>query len=125
MHSRLCRILGAALVAGALATTAFAGMKTSQQVVIVDANKFANGELGHVRNTADSVQYIGCTIKGTAGSCTARNSAGLTRSCSTTEAKWLATIAAVNGDTYLYFRWDTDGKCNLIIVENNSTPAPK
>jgi hypothetical protein len=108
-----------------LSATAFAGMKTGQPVVINDGSRFANGELGYVRNTPDSVQYIGCTIKGNAGSCTARNAAGTTRSCSTTDAKWLSTIAAVNGDSYLYFRWDTEGKCNLIIVENHSTPAPK
>ena len=125
MDSGSKRTLLTVLAAGLLSATALAGMKTGQPVVIMDASKFANGELGYVRNTADTVQYIGCTTKGDAGSCTARNSAGLTRSCSSTEARWVNTMRAVSGDTYLYFKWDADGKCVMVIVDNNSTPAPK
>lgn len=109
----------------ALSTAALAGMKTGQQVYISDANKFANGEIGFVRNTADSTQYIGCTVNGDLGSCNARDRNGLSRSCSTTVAKWVNTIRAVNGDSYVYFAWDSNGKCTQIIVQNHSTAAPK
>jgi hypothetical protein len=119
------RSLSLALAAAALSATAFAGMKTAQQVQIVDGNKFANGELGYVRNTGDTVQYIGCTVTGDNGYCTARNKDGLTRSCSSSVAKWVNTMRAVNADTYLYFKWDASGNCVNIIVDNNSTSAPK
>lgn len=125
MKSKFKHVLIGTMVAGALATTAIAGFKTGQQVVIADASKMANGELGTVRNSADTVQYIGCTVQGDAGSCTARNSAGLTRSCSTTETKWLNTMRALDGDSYLTFKWDANGKCTYVSVQNSSTSAPK
>jgi len=124
MNSRF-RSLSIALAAAALSTTAFAGFKTAQAVVIADANKFANGDLGYARNTADSTQYIGCQVNGDVGNCYARNKDGLSRSCYTSTAKWVNTIRALNGDSYLYFKWDASGNCINIIVDNGSSSAPK
>ena len=130
MHSRLIRVAAVALVAGTLSLGAVAGMRTISQVKISDAQGWATGDLGYARSTGDTVQYIGCYINGSGsgaatGVCTARNSANVTRSCSTTQSKWLDIIASLNGDSNLYFRWGSDGKCTMIIVENNSTLAPK
>jgi hypothetical protein len=130
MRSRFNRGLVAAVVAGALSLSAFAGMRTIEQVKISDEQSWARGDLGYARSTGDTVQYIGCYINGSGsgganGVCTARNSAGVTRSCSTNQPKWLDIIASLSGDSHLYFRWGDDGKCTMIIVENNSTLAPK
>ena len=125
MCSRFCRAATLVVAAAAISTTAFAGFKSGQQVVIIDGSKFANADLGYVRNTGDSTQYIGCEVSGDVGYCTARNRDGLTRSCSTSVAKWVNTIRALNGDSYLYFKWDTNGNCVNISVENTSTTAPK
>ena len=119
-----------ALAASAFSMAAVAVMKTVEQVQVNDATSSANGDLGYSRSTADSVQYIGCYINGSGagaatGICTARNAAGLTRNCTTTHEKWLTIIASLNGDSNLYFRWNTDGKCTMLIVKNYSTLMPK
>ncbi len=125
MTSALKQVLIAALATGALTTTAVAGMKTGQQVYISDAARTANGQLGYVRNTADTVQYIGCTVQGDVGSCTVRNRDGLTRSCSSTETRWVHTMRALKSDSYLQFNWDANGKCTYVSVNTDSTSAPK
>jgi hypothetical protein len=131
MNSRFNRGLVAAAAACALSLGAVAGTKTIQQVSINDSKSTAVGDLGYVRGTSDDVQYIGCAINGNGsagganGYCTARNAAGVTRSCSTNVPRWLDIIGSVNGDSRVFFRWDTDGKCTMIVVENSSTWSPK
>lgn len=125
MRSYFGRVVSIAFVAAALSATAFAGFKTGQQVVIADGDRFANGDIGYARNTGDSIQRIGCEVNGDVGTCYARNRDGLSRSCYTSSAKWVNTMRALNGDSWLYFKWDAAGKCISIIVDNGSTSAPK
>jgi hypothetical protein len=129
MHSCLRSGALAVLAAGLMVTTAFAGSKISQPVSINDADKQANGDLGFARNTADTVQYIGCYVNDTgnggAGICQARDAAGVTRSCSTTNDFMVDTIKSLKGDSSLYFRWNEDGNCTMVIVRNRSSYAPK
>ena len=129
MHSCLRSGALAMLASAFMVTTAFAGAKTTASVGINDTDKQANGDLGYARNTADTVQYIGCYVNdngnGGAGICEARNSAGVTRSCSTTNDLLVDTIKSLKGDSYLYFRWNDSGNCTMIIVKNRSTLAPK
>jgi hypothetical protein len=131
MRSRFGRGLVVALVAGLLGVSAQAGMKTIQQVVVNEAQSSAWGDLGYARNTADSTQYIGCYLigsgvdGGTYGICTARNAAGVTRSCSTDASNYLYIITSINSDSFVQFKWNTAGKCTMIIVETHSTHAPK
>jgi len=130
MHSRFNRAFLAALAASTLSLAAFAGAKTGQVVTINDAQSQANGDLGYVRNTADSVQFIRCYINGSGqgaanGVCQARNAAGVLRSCTTNYDRWLTVIASINSDSNVLFRWNADGKCTMLIVDNNSTFAPK
>ena len=115
---------GAALLLG-VSATAFAGFHQAQQVVIIDASSFANGDLGYVHNTPDSIQYIGCTTSGSSASCFARNLAGLSRSCSTSNPTMLAALHALNGDSYLIFGWNPSGQCTFISVHNGSLTAQK
>jgi hypothetical protein len=115
---------GAALLMG-VSVAAFAGFHQGQQVVIIDASSFANGDLGYVHNTPDTIQYIGCTSSGGSAWCFARNLAGLSRSCSTSNATLLSAIHSLNGDSYLIFGWNASGQCTFINVENGSLTAPK
>ena len=123
---RTLTLAGALLAASA---TAFAGFQTGQSVVIVDSSRLANGDLGYIFNSPDRSQYIGCysynTGTGSAGSCFAQNTAGLYRSCYTDDANMIATIRSLGTDSYLIFYWDTNGRCTLVEVENDSTTAPK
>jgi hypothetical protein len=130
MRSRLSRVLVAAVAACAFSAAVFAGAKTGQVVTINDAKSQANGDMGYVRNTANSVEMIHCYINGSGqgqanGVCMARNSAGVTRSCSTNYDRWLTIIASITSDSNVYFRWDANGKCTMIIIDNSSTFAPK
>ncbi len=118
------RTLGfaAALLAS---TAALAGFRTAQQVVIWDAGRMANGDLGYIHNQPDLTQYMGCYSYATAGGCYATDRTGLTRSCSTSDANQLAVIRSLKTDSYLLFYWDTSGHCMFIEVDNSSATAPK
>jgi hypothetical protein len=115
---------GAVAVLG-LSATAVAGFHTGQQVVISDPGMFANGDLGYVHNTADLIQYIGCTSYGANAQCMARNLAGVSRSCSTANPSMLASIHSLNGDSHLYFGWNAAGQCTFVNVRNASYTEEK
>lgn len=110
-------------------TTAVAGFKTGQSVVIVDSAQMANGMLGQVRNSADTTQYIGCATWGVSwgsmGLCEATSSTGVHRACLTYDANMIAAIRALQSDSYLIFYWDSIGYCTSIEVETASDPPPK
>jgi hypothetical protein len=113
------------LAIGFTAATAYAGEKASQEVVFSATKPFATGDLAAVRNSVDTVQYLYCQTSGTNGLCAARNSAGVSHSCSTTDPNLLAVMRALNGDSYLVFAWNSDGTCKTIVVQNDSRYAPK
>lgn len=125
MRSDLRRIFLTTLAAIAFSASAFAGFSTAQQVVMSDAKKLANGDLGYVHSTSDGVQYIGCFVAGTAGYCFAQNQAGVARSCWSDDPKWVKVMAAVSKDTYLIFYWDDGGYCTYVSAKNGSTGVPK
>ena len=125
MNSRSGRFFVIAAAAAMLSATAFAGHKSSQNVVINTGSRFANGDTGHVHNSSDTVQYIMCRSFGTSGSCYARNKDDVSRSCSTTSSSMLNTIRSINSESYVYFQWDADGNCTAITVENGSVARPK
>jgi len=125
MRSGSGRSIAVALAAAVLSTTAFAGFKSGQNVVISTGSRFANGDAGYVYRSDDTVQYIVCRASNSTGSCYARNRDGVTRSCSTTSSTLLANIRSMNGDSYIYFKWDEDGTCTTVTVENGSTTRPK
>jgi len=114
-----------ALAAIALTGTAVAGFQTGAPVTINDAGRYANGTLGYIHNSASPLEYMGCSTFQHQGYCTARDANGLTRSCSSIDARMVNTMRALNGDSYLYFEWDGDGNCVYIIVENISSTLPK
>jgi hypothetical protein len=113
------------LAAAVLSSTAIAGFKSSQNVVISTGSMFANGDVGTVHNSSDGDQYIMCRITGSTGTCYARNRDQVARSCSTTSSTLVNTIRFINGDSYIYFKWNADGVCTTITVENGSVARTK
>ena len=86
---------------------------------------FAYGNLGGVRNSANTVENIGCVsfFRGFDAhpliGCSATNAAGLSRSC------WFTTtpqegVGALTDDSFLYFYWDATGACIDVRVINSS-----
>ena len=107
-------------------TAAMAGYQTGQQVVMVDALHLVIGELGHVRHTPDSIQYIECQDDGGYAMCAAVDSRGVSMYCITSDPAIIATIRSIKGDSYLTLQWlPQDNRCTYLEVENSSTTDPK
>ena len=108
------------LAMAAFSASAVAGLKSASDVVISDTYGWAYGDAGHVYNTSDRTQYIFCEVRGTNGSCLAVDVNGVFRSCYSSEARWVRTMAAMKGDSYIVFYWDANGSCTYVGVQNDS-----
>jgi|KBSMisStandDraft_5_1062788.scaffolds.fasta_scaffold20427_7 hypothetical protein len=118
--------LVSSLVLGAMAATAVAGAKLTQEVKFDLTKGSARGSLADARNSADTVQYIGCQLEATYAICTAVNSLGEQHSCHTNDPGQLTAISRLNDESYLFFRWsNVDGTCFQITVTHDSRYAPK
>jgi hypothetical protein len=118
MKTLLIRVVTAALAMAGVA--AVAGEQLAREVTYDAIKPFVSGDLGYVRNTPDTVQYLGCFINGASAICQARNSAGLAKSCITTDPDKVNALRSLNGDSRLAFGWNADGTCSSIIVYNDS-----
>jgi hypothetical protein len=85
-----------------------------------DLYGWAYGDAGHVYKTQDRTQYIVCEVRGNNGSCYASDVNGVFRQCYTTEDRWLRTMAAMKGDSYILFYWDANNRCTYVGVQNDS-----
>lgn len=128
------KLLGFGAIALCLLVPALglAGFKQGQQVVMVDngdGSGFANADMGSAYNSADSIQYIGCTVYGSASSasvsCIARAADNRFRACSTTNPNMLQAAANIDSDGYLIFYWNSSGQCTAISAANGSYLSPK
>lgn len=115
--------------AGAMvASSSSAGYKYNLEVNV--SSTTGQGVLGAARASADSTQYIGCTVVsyatgGSTGYCYARNSAGTSISCQTTNASLIHLIQTLNGQSQLYFYVPTGtSTCSQINVYQLSYNTP-
>ena len=120
MRKDIRRIFGTAVAAAMFSASAFAGMKSASEVTISDTYGWAYGDAGHVHNTSDRTQHISCEVRGTNGSCYAVDVNGVFRQCYSSEARWVRTMAAMKGDSYILFYWDANGSCTYVGVQNDS-----
>ncbi len=130
--NRYVRIPTAAVLAVmvALSTTAWAGAKGGSYVSITFSGSggSASGTMGNVRNTADTVQYIGCTLSSgpyAVLSCSARNASGTTVACSTTAPEVTNVAHAMTSEAHIHFYWDGSGACTYLVVRTDSRYSPK
>ncbi|NVI98489.1 hypothetical protein HV824_10175 [Myxococcus sp. AM009] len=110
-----------------LGAVAGAGEKVNKPVQVT--SEHASGPLGSARNSPDAVQRIGCSITTYAGSaplltCFA-HSLNTYGSCTSDDPYLVTTARAINGDSYILFRWNALGRCTSLYVENASAYAPK
>lgn len=100
-----------------------AGYKENYTVVITPDS--FEGVLSSVRNSANNTEYIGCWTEGdNSGGCSARNSAGTYKLCTTTNQVFLSTMRAINQDSFVGVRYN-GGTCTAITVESYSSYAVK
>ncbi|WP_146209784.1 hypothetical protein [Vitiosangium sp. GDMCC 1.1324] len=115
----------------ALSTAAWAGAKGGASVTISwnGDNGAASGTMGTVRNSSDTLQYIGCTVAGNATSkwvsCSARNASNVTVSCTSWEPNIIQAAYAMTSDAHISFSWDASGACTTLSVRADSRYRPK
>jgi hypothetical protein len=119
--------VASALLLGAITTSAFAGLHSSQGVTIQPSGikPYATGDIGFVYNSWFSNDYIGCEANATSGDCYATDVSGQYKTCSTTDPAMLTVIRSIKGDSNVFFSWNPDGTCRDIRVQTDSLRAPK
>ncbi len=101
--------------------------RTTANVIITNtatAHEFS-GSQGSVRNSADTIQRIYCAYDDISALCNARNSAGTSVLCTTSDPGMMADIRGINGDSYLFVEHDGAGTCTRVYVNSGSYYAPK
>ncbi len=112
-------------------TTAWAGALGGTGVTITfsGSSGTASGAMGNVRNSTDTVQYIGCTVfvSGIDGwvSCSARDANNITVTCSSAAPAIVQVAHAMTSDARLTFNWDASGACTDLRIHTDSRYAPK
>lgn len=131
MTTRMFTFFSAGLALCAIGASAHAGTRTTEEVTITDASRRAEGSLGSARASADSSQYIACTVYSSAGTnamaCAARDAAGLFRSCTSTAPNLVTAARAVQShasSTRVVFSWDANYACQTLEVANGSQFRP-
>ncbi len=119
-----------ALALVAASAPASAGRKISSWVTIDTTNRYAQGNAGTVRNSADATQYIGCYARWYSTSspiiwCYATDSSGRYASCYSQSSALIPVVAAAGTDAGFQFYWDANGACTNVQVENASYTEPK
>lgn len=113
-----------------IGATAAAGARWGSEVVIdMNAHK-ALGTLANVRASNDSVQSIGCAVRtGNGGTvvnvqCYATDATGLSVQCTGSQPAFVQAAGAITSNSHLAFKWDDQGACTYLSVENYSSNAP-
>lgn len=124
MKSRVFMSAAALAALLSVAAIAQAGTRWAYQVSINDGSRYAVGTMTDARGSADYNQSIGCYHNTASATCYATNSAGLSRSCTTSNVAMIDVIRSISSESYIYFMWNTDGTCNYVLVENSSRWKP-
>ena len=109
-------------------TAALAGTKAISEVSINTTSKYAQGSLGSARNSADSNQYIGCSVTNDYVYCSARNAAGTWVHCDVYSSAMALTARGIGSSGHIQFSWlggSTSGDCNSLTLTHHSMYAPK
>lgn len=124
--SKVVCVVGVLMAAG----SALAGYKYGDGVFIDVTGRWAQGTFATTRATPDGMQYIGCSAYvhesgGQYGMCEARDAAGVSVYCYSTNPALMAQARAVPGDARLGFSWNESGTCTSIHFATGSYLAPK
>jgi hypothetical protein len=134
MQAQIQRLIGTAMLSVALVSQslpAWAGAVANAQVTIGYANggriAGAAGTLTGARYSADSTQYIGCEVEKHDGYspyilCAARNLAGTSVSCSSTDPRLVDAVKAITDSSFIEFGVTGNGSgiCSDLTVTNGS-----
>jgi hypothetical protein len=130
MKTSVIKIVAATVFSAGLllGNIAWAGYVYHPQVLVF-ANSSAQGSMHGARSSADTIQYIGCTLNGGPNNanvaCTARNSTGTFIVCTSTNAYHREAVTAMTAYSWVSFSINsTTGECRNVIVRNDSAYLP-
>ena len=121
------RQLAIALVIALCASTLHAGENRDANVTITFNNDGSGGAFGALQTAFTSkndVEFIGCGVGteglGLSASCSARDSAGVSAFCVTSDPDMVQLMLAISESSFVDFRFDTSRTRTLIIINNYS-----
>lgn len=124
-----------AVAAAAMALSAgvaLGGTVVGAPVKIVDDETGAGtvtGSMHSARNSANTVEYIACFLQANSGMqvpfgyCTARNAAGVYRTCAL-ETGMIEAVKSIAAYSYIRFTYDDEGTCTSLQVSQSSIYLP-
>lgn len=131
----LLGLLGATAFATTWVTvkSAKAGAKQTYDVIINDAGKYAMGSLADARASGSTVSYLQVDVQSYGSDSwrsvrmVAKNggNGSITRECISYDAELVALAANANGDSFVDFSWEDDGRCSNIRIVHGSKMSPK
>jgi len=114
---------------GAMSTPSLAGLRLDEPVLVNMAIREALGSIGSARNSADSVQYIGCSIEADSSTdpliaCFATDETGTSALCTSSSPRLVAAVQGITSLSFIDFQWDSDQSCTFVYVVNASFNPP-
>jgi hypothetical protein len=114
----------------AMSSPSFAGLKLDDPVVVNLEIREAYGSIGSARNSADGVQYIGCSMEADSSTdpiaaCFAEDATRTTVLCTSSSPRIVAAVQAITSLSFLDFQWDSDGTCTFVYLVNGSFSPPR
>ena len=114
---------------GAMSTPSLAGLRLDEPVVVNMAIREALGSIGSARNSADSVQFIGCSIEADSSTdpliaCFATDETGTSALCTSSSPRLVAAVQGITSLSFIDFQWDSDQSCTFVYVVNASFNPP-
>ena len=115
---------------GAMSTPSLAGLRLDEPVVVNMAIREALGSIGSARNSADSVQYIGCSIEADSSTdpliaCFATDETGTSALCTSSSPRLVAAVQGITSLSFIDFQWDSDQSCTFVYVDSASFNPPR
>ena len=125
MKQTTFRTLLAAAVLAAVAPHARAGEAISHEVSINESVHTASGAMNGARHSADSTQWIGCTVKISSpstpaeASCKAVSKSGRTLYCETAEPAFVQLAEGQTDYAWIFFKCNGDELVGLTITKSS------
>jgi hypothetical protein len=114
----------------AMSSPSPAGLRFDDPVVVNLTSGEAYGSIGTARNSADNVQYIGCSIE--AGSntdpiaaCFAADATGTSILCTSSSPRIVGVVQAITSLSFIDFQWDSNFNCTFLYLINSSVSPPR
>lgn len=128
MFKKSAIAVGLAMLMGSSA--AWAGYKQLQPVVITPANNAFGGDMGSVRNTTDTQQYLHASFQVSQwgiynATLYARDASGNSALCTTSDPKLIEVVRSITTDSFIMVYHDGAGTCTVIEVVQGSYNVPK